>query len=108
MVSFENFVKSMPPSLSELKVKPSFCFPFKIPDDLTATSTYVQAICTQFLKQTNIKRCSCLRLYCTCAYIVEFQDWRICSLEIKTTSKFGPIFVSLIFVAFYDFLNTLE
>ena len=37
MVSFENFVKSMPPSLSELKVTPSFCFPFKIPDDLTAT-----------------------------------------------------------------------
>ena len=38
MVSFENFVKSMPPSLSELKVTPSFCFPFKIPDDPTATS----------------------------------------------------------------------
>ena len=37
MVSFENFVKSMPPSLSELKVTPSFCFPFKIPDDPTAT-----------------------------------------------------------------------
>ena len=34
------FVKSMPPSLSESKVTPSFCFPFKIPDDPTATSTY--------------------------------------------------------------------
>ena len=41
MVSFENFVKSMPPSLSELKVTPSFCFPFKIHDDPTATSKYV-------------------------------------------------------------------
>ena len=40
MVSFENFVKSMPPSLSELKVTPSFCFSFKIPDDPTATNTY--------------------------------------------------------------------
>ena len=40
MVSFENFVKSMPPSLSELKVTPSFCFPFKIPDDPTATVIY--------------------------------------------------------------------
>ena len=38
MVSFENFVKSMPPSLSELKVTPSFCFPFKIPDDPTASN----------------------------------------------------------------------
>ena len=38
MVSFENFVKSMPPSLSELKVTPSFCFPFKIPDHPTATT----------------------------------------------------------------------
>ena len=35
---FQNFVKSMPPSLSELKVTPSFCFAFKIPDDVTATN----------------------------------------------------------------------
>ena len=41
MVSFENFVKSMPPSLTELKVTPSFCFPFKIPDDPTATNNYI-------------------------------------------------------------------
>ena len=40
MVSFEFVIKSMPPSLSELKVTPSFCFPFKIPDDPTATSMY--------------------------------------------------------------------
>ena len=38
MVSLENFVKSMLPSLSELKVTPSFYFAFKIPDDLTETS----------------------------------------------------------------------
>ena len=41
MVSFEIFVKAMPPSLSELKVTPSFCFAFKIPDDVTASSTYI-------------------------------------------------------------------
>ena len=41
MVIFEIFVKSMPPSLSELKVLPSFCFAFKIPDDVTASSMYV-------------------------------------------------------------------
>ena len=40
MVSFEKFVKSMTPSLLELKVTPSFCFPFKIPDDPTATIIY--------------------------------------------------------------------
>ena len=38
MVSFESFVKSMPPSLSELKVIPSFCFAFKIPDDVDVTA----------------------------------------------------------------------
>ena len=43
MVSFENFVKSMPPSLSELKVTPSFCFPIKIPDDPTASNEYLPA-----------------------------------------------------------------
>ena len=31
MVSFEIFVKAMPPSLSQLKVLPSFCFALKIP-----------------------------------------------------------------------------
>ena len=40
MLSFENFVKSMPPSLSEWKVTPSFCFAFKIPDDVTASNIY--------------------------------------------------------------------
>ena len=38
-VSFENFVKLVSPSLSELKVTPSFCFAFKIPDNPTATNT---------------------------------------------------------------------
>ena len=41
MVSFEIFVKAMPPSLSELKVLPSFCFAFKIPDDRAVTNAYV-------------------------------------------------------------------
>ena len=41
MVSFEIFVKAMPPSLSELKVLPSFCFAFKIPDDVAASNIYV-------------------------------------------------------------------
>ena len=40
MVSFEIFVKAMPPSLSELKVLPSFCFAFKIPDNVAASNTY--------------------------------------------------------------------
>ena len=43
MVSFEIFVKAMPPSLSELKVLPSFCFAFKIPDDVTASN--IQVLC---------------------------------------------------------------
>ena len=41
MVSFEIFVKSMPPSLLEVRVIPSFCFAFKIPDDVTATTKYL-------------------------------------------------------------------
>ena len=31
----------MPPTLSESKIRPSFCFPFKIPDNPTATNMYV-------------------------------------------------------------------
>ena len=41
MVSFEIFVKAMPPSLSELKVTPSFCFAFKIPDDVAASIIHI-------------------------------------------------------------------
>ena len=52
MVSFENFVKSMPPSLSELKVTPSFCFPFKIPDDPTASIEYL--VCKKVFEYTYL------------------------------------------------------
>ena len=41
MVSFENFVKLVSPSLSELKVTPSFCFPFKIRDNPTLSTNYI-------------------------------------------------------------------
>ena len=37
---FEIFVKAMPPSLSELKVLPSFCFAFKIPDNVATSNVY--------------------------------------------------------------------
>ena len=48
MVSFENFVKSMTPSLLELKITPSFCFAFKIPDNVTATDMYQGVIRIMF------------------------------------------------------------
>ena len=44
MVSFENFVKLVSPSLSELKVTPSFCFPFKIRDDPTASTKHIGSL----------------------------------------------------------------
>ena len=53
MVS-ENFVKSMLPSLSELKGTPSFCFAFKIPDDPTATIIYADAV-TAGLEPTALR-----------------------------------------------------
>ena len=40
IVIFENFVKSMTSCLSKLKVTPSFCFAFKIPDNPTASNNY--------------------------------------------------------------------
>ena len=39
-IDFENFVKSMTFCLPKLKVTPSFCFAFKIPDDMTVTNKY--------------------------------------------------------------------
>jgi hypothetical protein len=43
IVIFEIFIKSMSSCLSKLKVTPSFCFAFKIPDDVTATILYTWA-----------------------------------------------------------------
>ena len=57
----------MPPSLSELKVTPSFCFAFKIPDDHAVTNTYtcvIRTFCKQALHSMayiklskNLKKC---------------------------------------------------
>jgi hypothetical protein len=44
VVIFENFLKSMTSFLSKLKVTPSFCFTFKIPDEPTATTTYLARV----------------------------------------------------------------
>ena len=54
IVIFENFVKSMMSCLSKLKVTPIFCFPFKIPDDPTATSMYI------FASVSNLQKLFCL------------------------------------------------
>ena len=42
-VIFENFVKSITSCLSKLKVTPSFCFAFKIPDNPTASNEASEA-----------------------------------------------------------------
>ena len=73
MVSFEIFVKAMPPSLSELKVLPSFCLAFKIPDDVAASSKYCDKwaiivirmiynyLYLKMVYQINVKICFCLK-----------------------------------------------
>ena len=53
MVSFENFVKLVSPSLSELKVTPSFCFAFKIPDDVTASTEQTVTFGSRYLCETG-------------------------------------------------------
>ena len=58
MVSFEIFVKAMPPSLSELKVLPSFCFTFKISDDVAASSNYTSTIVTMATIKKDLKICT--------------------------------------------------
>ena len=54
MVSFETFVKAMPPSLSELKVLPSFCFAFKIPDDVAASNRYLYVFEVLILRKLKL------------------------------------------------------
>ena len=55
MVSFEIFVKAMPPSLSELKVLPSFCFPIKIRDDRAITIIYLSSLTKKLIYGKNLE-----------------------------------------------------
>ena len=73
MVSFEIFVKAMPPSLSELKVTPSFCFAFKIPDDRAVTNTY---------RIMEIKA-----LICLFAAILQQTQWQMIGGSTTATTK---------------------
>ena len=89
MVSFEIFVKSMPPSLLELKVLPSFCFAFKIPDDVTATKLLNKKhdifLSSLKSKMWNLKRPRCTRRGSkACAIYFHFgkevRNWAISKL----------------------------
>ena len=83
MLSFENFVKSMPPSLSELKVTSSFCFAFKIPDDRAVTTIY-------YLRQIYggdfAKICGLLRIYELNHLEYSFLGWMTYKKQIKMIS----------------------
>ena len=76
MVSFEIFVKSMPPSLSELKVIPSFCFAFKIPDDVTASSVYHRSV---FKRDNNY----CIALHCIAVFCLLFIAFYACFVPFR-------------------------
>ena len=82
MVSFENFVKSMPPSLSELNVIPSFCFSFKIPDDPTATTSHSFAMAKYFFQSERFE----FSIFCKSKMenvpFIDFTDNRTASLTV--------------------------
>ena len=97
MVSFENFVKSMPPSLSKLKVIPSCCLTFKIPDDVTATITYLSFTELALYVLSFLHPRDLLRAAQTCRY------WRILAEDnllwrekCREVRKNVPISISLI------------
>ena len=73
MLSFENFVKSMPPSLSELLVTPSFCFAFKIPDDVTA-SIYMYMCCIHYCVGCEVS-CRVLRFKIISGFFSYDSKW---------------------------------
>ena len=110
MVSFENFVKSMPPSLSELKVTPSSCFPFKIPDDLTATNTYVHCTChfSNLIFIFGSYRIAKKVLLKSSMFQMYFENFeiKITSLNTKTLAtarSYCDVKVLLFWILFYHF-----
>ena len=76
MVSFDNFVKSMPPSLSELKVTPSFCFPFKIPDEPTATTQYLYCLNYRIKMCTAITHADLVTIHHEMGHIEYFMEYK--------------------------------
>ena len=73
MVSFEIFVKAMPPSLSELKVLPSFCFAFKIPDNMAASNKYVESIYKTQKSRTKVLPSATTNEY----YFSQLYGWKV-------------------------------
>ena len=84
MLSCENFVKSMPPSLSESKATPSFCFPFKIPDDPTATTKY---LCSMYTPKHKMSRISVWHIIWEIGARVKKIKRPLSKLSSITTSK---------------------
>ena len=91
MVSFEDVVKLMLPSLTELKVTPSFCFAFKIPDEPTATTIYSNGTSKHFpnpfdeYTQSPIIRTSPIRL--NPEILGKFKTRALDRSNLRTTSK---------------------
>ena len=78
IVIFENFVKSMTSCLSKLKVTSNFCYPFKIPDDPTASTKQSTVMCFQQLYSTWNKNLwnpipAKSHLYESCHYIIKLD-----------------------------------
>ena len=75
-------VKLMPPILSESKFTSSFCFPFKVPDDPTATSYYVHK-CSAVARNFYILNYSFLSNNCSAVCITKqakIEFWRLSDL----------------------------
>ena len=88
MVSFEIFVKAMPPSLSDLKVLPSFCFAFKIPDDRAVTNKYNTG---KFYCKNRF--CAIIELFIYIFFVL-FQEW-ICHVNLLPTKNPQVYFIIL-------------
>ena len=77
----------MPPSISELKNTPSFCFPFKIPDDPTTTTVYVVVPDGGTSILDKLQKVVC------------------CSLSSKFVHLYIKILISFRFISFFNFTH---
>ena len=81
MVSFEIFGKAMLTSLSELKVLPSFCFAFKIPDDVAASNTYKTRQRRAYTFHLMMEACALSRIMRACLTVLNLDGAAHVELE---------------------------
>ena len=96
MLRFDFFFKSMLPSLSELNVTPSFCFAFKIPDNVAASTEYYTRVVRVWVTFNSLQTCCHATPLLSLMMFAHVSACNLANLLLTNPWKFHRLFFILI------------